>query len=74
VRPGADYPDLEILVSDNCSTDDTERVVRSFGDPRVRYVRHPENIGANNNFNYCIKEARGVYFLLFHDDDMIDPT
>jgi glycosyltransferase involved in cell wall biosynthesis len=67
------YPNLEILVSDNCSTDDTERVVRSFGDPRVRYVRHPENIGANNNFNYCINEARGVYFLLFHDDDMIDP-
>jgi len=67
------YRDLEILVSDNCSTDDTEGVVRSFSDPRIRYVRHPENMGANNNFNYCIREARGEYFLLFHDDDLIDP-
>jgi glycosyltransferase involved in cell wall biosynthesis len=67
------YPELEILVSDNCSTDDTEHLVRSFDDRRIRYVRQAENIGANNNFNYCINEARGVYFLLFHDDDMIDP-
>ena len=67
------YSNLEILVSDNCSTDDTEDVVRGFDDVRIRYVRQAQNIGANNNFNYCINEARGVYFLLFHDDDMIDP-
>jgi glycosyltransferase involved in cell wall biosynthesis len=67
------YPHLEILVSDNCSSDDTEAVVRGFNDPRLRYVRQAENIGANANFNFCIEEAKGAFFLLFHDDDFIDP-
>lgn len=66
------YGNLEIVVSDNCSTDNTEEVVSSFADPRIRYIRQAENIGAHNNFNFCVKEARGAYFLLFHDDDLID--
>lgn len=41
--------------------------------PNLRYVRHEENIGANNNFNSCLKETSGEYFLLLHDDDAIDP-
>jgi glycosyltransferase involved in cell wall biosynthesis len=67
------YPNLEIIVSDNCSEDETEVVVRGFDDPRIRYFRQPHNIGANNNFNFCLQQARGDYFLLLHDDDRIDP-
>lgn len=67
------YRNLEIIVSDNCSTDDTQHVVRSVTDERIRYVRHPENIGAVNNWNFCVDQAKGVYFLLLHDDDLIDP-
>lgn len=67
------YPHIEIIVSDNCSSDHTEAVVKSFDDPRLRYVKHPENIGLANNFNFCLEQARGVYFLLLHDDDLIDP-
>ncbi len=44
-----------------------------MADERVRYVRHEENIGPNNNFNACLKLARGTYFLLLHDDDRLDP-
>jgi glycosyltransferase involved in cell wall biosynthesis len=66
------YRNIEIVVSDNCSVDDTERVVRSFGDQRIRYFKQVENIGANNNFNFCVQQARGDYFLLLHDDDLID--
>jgi glycosyltransferase involved in cell wall biosynthesis len=66
------YQNIEIIISDNCSTDNTEMVVRSFNDPRIRYFKHKENIGANNNFNYCVEQARGAYFLLLHDDDLID--
>jgi glycosyltransferase involved in cell wall biosynthesis len=66
------YPNLEIIISDNCSSDDTKMVVESFEDHRIRYFRHPENIGANNNFNFCLKKANGVFFLLLHDDDLID--
>lgn len=67
------YPNLEIIVSDNCSEDDTETLVRSFDDPRVRYFRQETNIGANRNSNFCLDQARGAYFLLLHDDDRIDP-
>lgn len=66
------YQNFEIIVSDNCSPDHTESVVKSFSDPRIRYFRHSENIGANNNFNFCLEQASGDYFLLFHDDDLID--
>lgn len=65
--------DIEILVSDNCSTDHTGDLVRGFGDPRIRYCRHDRNIGPNNNFNYCVEQARGRYFLLLSDDDLVDP-
>jgi glycosyltransferase involved in cell wall biosynthesis len=67
------YPNLEIIVSDNCSTDDTQQVVRSVADERVRYIKHPENIGPFDNWNFCVEQAKGVYFLLLHDDDLIDP-
>ncbi|HED05945.1 MAG TPA: glycosyltransferase [Ignavibacteria bacterium] len=66
------YQNLEIIVSDNCSIDNTEKVVNEFSDSRICYFRHDVNIGVNNNFNYCVEQARGDYFLLLHDDDLID--
>ncbi len=68
------YPHLEILVSDNHSTDHTEEVVRGMRDGRIRYVRQPENLGANANFNACLEAATGEYFVLLHDDDLLEPT
>lgn len=70
---GQTYKNIEVIVSDNCSSDHTPELVRSINDLRLRYFRQERNIGPNNNFNYCLKQARGEYFLLFHDDDMIDP-
>lgn len=67
------YQDMEILVSDNCSTDHTAEVVASFSDPRLRYVKHEKNLGHEGNFNFCIEGARGAYVLVLHDDDLIDP-
>jgi glycosyltransferase involved in cell wall biosynthesis len=69
---GQTYRNVEVIVSDNCSSDQTPELVRSIADPRLRYFRHETNIGPNNNFNYCLHQAKGEYFLLFHDDDMID--
>jgi len=67
------YPHLEIVVADNNSTDGTRDVVMGFSDPRIRYLRQEENIGPVNNYNSCLAQARGDYFLLLHDDDLIDP-
>jgi glycosyltransferase involved in cell wall biosynthesis len=66
--------DLEILVCDNASEDGTEAFMARQDDPRLRYHRHPTNIGANANFQSCLDLARGRYFLLLHDDDRLDPS
>ena len=66
------YPNIEIIISDNCSTDNTEFLVKSVRDPRIRYFRQGKNIGLNNNFNFCIEQAKGTYCLLLPDDDLID--
>lgn len=68
------YPELEVLVCDNASEDDTESLMRTLRDPRLRYHRHPQNIGASANFDSCLDMARGRYFVLLHDDDLLEPT
>jgi glycosyltransferase involved in cell wall biosynthesis len=66
------YDPLEIIVSDNGSTDGTEQYVTNINDPRIRYFRQQEALSPNDNFNFCLNKAQGVYFLLLHDDDIID--
>ncbi len=66
------WTNIEVIVGNNASTDGTEQLVESIGDPRLRGIHHKTNIGANGNFNYLLDEAKGDWFLLFHDDDLID--
>lgn len=67
---------LEILVLDNGSTDDTWRIVTEIAstDPRVRCIRHPENIGMARNFSACISSARGEYVQILCADDALHPA
>jgi glycosyltransferase involved in cell wall biosynthesis len=69
------YPNLEVVVADNASTDDTAAVVaaRYGSDPRVRYVRNATNIGLVPNFNYALTLARGEFVLWLSADDWILP-
>ena len=66
------YSNIEIVVSDNCSNDHTQAMVRAIKDPRIRYFRHDPGIGQKNNYNFCFEQAKGSYVLLLHDDDLID--
>ena len=70
-----DYPNLDVLISDNGSTDGTEQVGRAAqsADPRVRYVRHAKSLGLYGNHNYCIEAARGEFLSFVHDHDEHDP-
>ena len=67
--------DVEILVSDNASTDGTkeymEDLVQKGKFKNLRYHRNDENIGMSNNFVMCYKLAKGDYIWLLGDDDMI---
>jgi glycosyltransferase involved in cell wall biosynthesis len=70
------YPHVRVCVYDNASGDETESVVKEIArhDPRVKYHRHPRNIGSYNNFNYGIREVETEFFALLSDDDLFVPT
>jgi abequosyltransferase len=68
---------LEVLVMDNASPDQTPEIVAEFGQrwPHVplRYIRNPENIGPDGNFLEGIALARGRFVFLVSDDDLLLP-
>ena len=66
--------DLEVLVVDNCSTDNTQSVVEAFcrSDVRVRYVRNQTNLGLVGNLNRCLELASGVYIKYLLADDLLE--
>lgn len=70
------YRDFELIIADNASTDSTEEICRSYAaaDPRVRYHRHRENVGAAANHNHVIRAARGEFFKLASHDDVCRPA
>jgi hypothetical protein len=72
---GQRYPALEILVLDNASTDDTQRVAAqaAAADPRLRYVRHDHDLGMAGNFSAGVSMARGEFVQVLCDDDVLEP-
>jgi glycosyltransferase involved in cell wall biosynthesis len=68
-----DFSDCEFVVSDNASQDDTEAIVSSFKDPRVRYIRTPKRVSMTSNFNFAIEHSRGTYVICIGDDDGLTP-
>lgn len=67
------YADLLLVVADNASSDQTGGVVASFCDPRVRYLRRPENIGLFKNQDGCLRSVATEYALILPDDDLLAP-
>lgn len=69
------FSDFELVISDNASTDRTEEVCRIFAekDARIRYVRQPRNIGAEDNFLFVLTAARAPFFMWAAADDIRSP-
>ncbi|MCQ8105484.1 glycosyltransferase family 2 protein [Methylomonas sp. SURF-2] len=69
-----DYKNIEVLVSDNASTDETETVclLHCGKDSRLKYIRHSNNRGAVINFYDVLMRASGQFFMWLGDDDWID--
>lgn len=63
--------DIEIVISDNGSSDRTPEICREFArrDSRIRYFRRQDTICATNNFNFVLKEARAPFFMWCAHDD-----
>lgn len=67
------YPNLEILVSDDASTDGTRELLSQIDDPRVRYSRIEQPAGIAGNFQNALDNAQGDLFLILNDDDELEP-
>lgn len=69
------FQEFELVICDNCSSDGTERICRTFAerDPRIRYSRNESNIGAAGNFNRVFELAHGKYFAWANHDDLWEP-
>lgn len=72
---GQTYPHFQVCVYDNASGDETEHVVRDLAaaDSRVKYFRHPQNIGALPNFVFGMGRVETPFFSLLSDDDVLLP-
>ncbi len=68
------YDDWELIVSDDGSTDKTAEIMNTKSkDTRIRYIRHPQNLGRSRNMRSGFDAATGDYFIKFDDDDALTP-
>jgi glycosyltransferase involved in cell wall biosynthesis len=69
------FRDFELIISDNASSDRTEEICRAYParDPRVRYYRNENNMGAAWNYNRVFALSRGEYFKWAAHDDVLHP-
>lgn len=65
--------DIEVIVVDDCSTDNTVEVVRSFSDPRLKLLLNSENLGAGNARNKGLQAASGKWIAVLDSDDWYAP-
>jgi glycosyltransferase involved in cell wall biosynthesis len=68
------YPELELVVSDNASTDDTAAIVRSYDDPRIRLETTSTLIPPVENHNRSVSLSRGGFVKFLHADDLLMPS
>lgn len=66
------YQNWELLIQNDCSTDDTERIVRSFAekDTRIRYESNSRNLGAAVTRNNALRRAKGRWIAFLDSDDL----
>ena len=69
------YPNIEIIISDNCSEDKTvQHIIEEFAakDKRILAIRQEVNIGLEANFNFVFNKSSADYFIWMSDDDYFD--
>jgi glycosyltransferase involved in cell wall biosynthesis len=69
----SEYRNIEIIISDDASTDDTATIIESLQDRRIRFCRNGRNEGPVRNWNRAVTQATGEYVSLLNHDDLYGP-
>ncbi len=67
------YQDWELIIVDDCSTDNTDEVVASYHDTRIKYFKNKVNSGAALTRNRALREAQGEWIAFLDSDDLWNP-
>lgn len=67
------YDNWELIIVDDCSTDNTDAVVKKFINSRVKYIKNDKNSGAAISRNKALKEAQGRWIAFLDSDDLWEP-
>lgn len=65
------YENFELIISDDCSTDDTWEIIQQYNDPRIRAWRNESNLGEYPNRNKVLHAAKGKYIIYIDGDDIL---
>lgn len=68
------YPKWELIIVDDCSSDNTDQIVSTYNDPRIKYKKNAQNMGAALTRNCALKEAQGEWIAFLDSDDIWMPT
>ncbi|MBC7766807.1 glycosyltransferase [Arenimonas sp.] len=63
------FQDWELLIVDDCSTDNTKKIISTYSDDRIRYIQNPENLGITENRNKALSLSTGEYVAVLDSDD-----
>ena len=69
-----DFADLEVVVCDDASTDDTVEIARKLEDPRLRVAAHRDRVGMARNWNRSVMASSGAYVKFLMQDDRLEPA
>lgn len=69
-----EYQNLEIIVSDNASVDNTKEIVSQFSDSRIKYINTGTRLGMSENWEFALGHVTGEYVMYLGDDDGLLPN
>lgn len=65
------YENIEIIVIDDCSKDNTINIISTFNNPKIKFYRNEHNLGLSENWNECLRKSNGKFVHYLHCDDLI---